>query len=106
MATIANLVAELSLADKGFSSGIQKAGGSLKKLLAVGAIVGAGAAVGKVLYDIGSAADDMNDTIAVATGKTGKAFDDVQSAAMHAFKTLPTDMHTAAVAASDLSNKT
>jgi TP901 family phage tail tape measure protein len=80
-------------------------GTSLKAGL-VGAAAGAAVLVGKYLYDIGSQFDDMADTIATATGKSGDDLDGLVDIAKDVGKTVPISFEDAGTAVAQLASKT
>lgn len=111
MPSLSKLFVELGLNDKGFSSGLSKAGGavgSLGKIAGIG-LVGVGvaaAAAGVELFKIGSEWDSASDLIVTKTGATGDAFTTLSNTTKSVFGSIPTDMETAASAVADLSVKT
>lgn len=84
-----------------------KLGGSLRGLgtaaaVGFGAIIAGGAAVGKVLFDIGQEFDAADDLIRVGTGATGEALEGLEDSFRDVFASVPTDSESAATAIADL----
>lgn len=104
MSTLAKLMVELGMDSKGFDSGLGKSMGGLVKFGIGVATVGIAAGAG--LLKIGSDWDAATDTIITKTGASGKALTDLEKTTKDVFKSIPTDMQTAADAVSDLSVRT
>lgn len=102
-----SLMATLGLDASGFDKGIEASAGkgeklqtSFKQVATVGgaALVGLGAAALK----FGNDYDEATDTVAVASGKTGDALEDLNASMMTTFKNVPVSMKDAATAIGDL----
>lgn len=113
MATIAELKARLT-ADVGeFVAGMGAANSSLGDFMTRSTLVGTGLAavgvaavlVGRQAFEMGQAYDDALDTIQVATGATGPELEALGSIAREVFRTIPTDLHSAAEAVGYLNTR-
>lgn len=113
MATIAGLKARLT-ADVGeFVAGMGAANSSLGDFMTRSTLVGTGLAavgvaavlVGRQAFEMGQAYDDALDTIQIATGATGTELEALGSIAREIFRTIPTDLHSAAEAVGYLNTR-
>lgn len=114
MATLASLIVELGLEDN-LSGDLKKTSKKLKTIgtgftkagLAMTAgLGGAMVAVGGFALNAASQFDNALDMIAVSTGATGDELDALGQMTRDIFKAIPTDMETAAIAISELANRT
>jgi TP901 family phage tail tape measure protein len=71
----------------------------------LGAVVVAGAAAGKALYDVGETFDNAYDRIRVGTGATGKALGRLKSDFQATFATVPADAETVSTAITKLNQR-
>lgn len=117
MVSIAELNVLLSGRDevsKAFKSAHDSAGGFGEKLAGIGkmatvafAAVGAGAAgAAGALFKVGKDFDAAFDTIAIGTGATGQDLERLNDSFKDVFKSVPTDMNSAAMAIADLNTRT
>lgn len=82
------------------------AGKKLGAAIGVGMAAVAGAAVvGKVLYDVGEAFDDMTETIRVGTGATGAALEDLRQSALSVGQNVPAEFGEIGTAVADLNTR-
>lgn len=79
--------------------------GSLKKALPVAAVGAAVVGIGKGLYDIGSAFDEMSDTIRVGTGATGTNLAQLESVAKQVGTSVPTSFEAAGSVVADVNTR-
>jgi phage-related minor tail protein len=71
----------------------------------LGAVVVAGVAAGKALYDVGETFDEAYDRIRVGTGATGKALGRLKSDFQATFATVPADAETVSTAITKLNQR-
>jgi phage-related minor tail protein len=90
-----------------FGSGVTAALGPIGAAAGAAILAGVGAAVGggAVLAAIGGSFDDAFDTIRVGTGATGEALEGLKGEFRDVFRSVPTDMSTAATAIADLNTR-
>lgn len=115
MATLAKLLVELDFDGEDFNSGAQQAARTWdqvgKKMLAVGAGLTAFVTLpmvkaGKVAWDAAIAYDGALDTIQTKTGATGDELNEFGELARQVYRSIPTDIQTAADTVATLSQKT
>lgn len=83
-----------------------KVKGMIPSVAAIGtAVVGAGIAAGKALYDIGATFDDLQDTIRTGTGATGEALDSLTDSAKAIGQKIPAQFDQIGPVVADLNTR-
>ena len=111
---LGTLTGYLAVDESSWTGGFQKAidkvatfGGTVPKWMGIasGAIVAGGVAAIGALYSIGSAWDDVSDTIRVGTGATGDALDGLVADAKNVARQVPADLSEIGPAVADLNTR-
>lgn len=101
--------ADTDSATKSMSGGFSVVGGAAAEFLgnvatkALTALAGAAKKTAQYIYDAGEQMDSAFDSIAIKTGATGKAMEDLQATTRKVFTSVPTDMQKASDVVAELS---